>query len=429
MAREWVCRRDAYGKSGRYVRQVVSGMALLVLLVLTPLQAIPATVVTMGDSISEGVQSADASWSTQLLTYSTWLRLVLEDPGISVDFSQISIPFLAPNLFGIVGDPSGRPRLFPNTVADTVAVSGANLSDLLSDQANALNESQIDTELDLMLYPSLQTQIGYAEMVAPDVVLCWIGNNDVLGAATSFSTLDASQLTPVAIFDQQFTQLADRLGVLASGGTKVVFANIPNVTDIGFMIDRTTAELMLGFPVNLAPGEFTTFVTILLMSNDGNDGLVSDPNYVLDTSEVATIEARIIAFNTIIQREADRIGMPVVDINSIFNDFVTNPPVVAGKALTPALMQGLFSLDGIHPNLVAHGLITNEFIAVMNTAFGWALPFLPPAHLEALFHLDPNIDKDGDGRATGRLGAGLMETIAWLVGFTGDSDDYNAAVQ
>ena len=275
-----------------------------------------------------------------------------------------------------------------------------------------------------MLYPRLQSQMEIVEGSPPDILLCWIGNNDVLSAATSFSALDASQMTSIASFDADYTLLADRLSVLAANhGTKIALANIPNVTDIGFLLDRTSAEQLLGFPVSLAPGERTSLVAVFLMAFAGNDDLLSDQNYILDASEISTIESRIAQFNAIIQREADRIDVPLVDINTRFSDFVAQPPVMQGRALTPGFMQGLFSLDGVHPSITAHGLIAIEFITALNDHYGPTVFPMPPSVVDSLFEMDPNIDKDGDGQAVGRLGAGLMETLAWLVGFTGDSDD------
>jgi len=376
------------------------------------------TVVALGDSITEGVQSADASWSTQVLTYVTWVTFMTG--------GEPTVPVLAPSLFGMVGNPDGRPRIDPNAINNNVAVSGATLSSLLYSRADATSTAEIDSELDLVMYPRLQSQIEYAESVAPEIVLCWIGNNDVLSAATSFSALNATQMTSISDFDRDFTRLADRLGALVSAhGTKVVFANIPNVTDIGFLADKSIAEAMLGFPVRLGPDQFTSIIAVLLMSMDGNDNLLADPNYVLDEAEVIAVEMRIAAFNQIIDREARRIGMPVADANAKFSQIVQTPPVIGGKALRPFLMQGLFSLDGVHPNLIAHGLIANEFLTVMNQAFNMNLQLLPQGFLESLYYMDPNIDKDGDGAATGRLGAGILETLAWVLGFTGDADDFN----
>ncbi|MEM7365411.1 MAG: SGNH/GDSL hydrolase family protein [Pseudomonadota bacterium] len=375
-----------------------------------------ASVVGMGDSIGEGVQSADASWSTQIFTYITWVTFLSGD--------NPTVPAVAPNLFGVVGNPDGRPRLAPNDLNKNISVSGADLSDLLYARANALTEAQIDSELDLMLYPRLQSQMEIVEASPPDILLCWIGNNDVLSAATSFSALDASQMTSVASFDADYTLLADRLSVLAAGhGTKVALANIPNVTDIGFLLDAASAEALLGFPVSLAPGERTTLVAVFLMAFAGNDDLLADANYILDNGEITAIQTRISEFNSIIQREADRIGVPVVDVNTRFQEFVASPPVIQGRSLTPGFMQGLFSLDGVHPSITAHGLIAVEFVDVLNDHYGPTVFPMPQSAIDAIYEMDPNIDKDGDGQAVGRLGAGLMETLAWLVGFTGDTDD------
>jgi GDSL-like Lipase/Acylhydrolase len=379
-------------------------------------------VVVIGDSISEGVQSADASWSTQLLTYFSWVIMMVGDPEILE--AQPPIPLLEDSIFGRAGNPDGRPRRFPDSYNRNVAVSGAKLTDLLFSQADAASIADIDSELDLVLYPRQQSQIEYVESVAPDIVLCWIGNNDTLAAAISFAALDASQLTPVATFDLYYTQLADRLGLLSTQhGTKTVFINLPNVTDIGFLMNKVAAESLTGFTVDLGAGEFTSLVAVMLMRVAGDDDLISDPDWVLDAAEVATVQARVDAFNVIISREANRIGMPVVDLNARFSEFVANPFVINGKALQPAFLQGMFSLDGVHPNLIMHALIANEVISVMNTSFSLAVPLLSQATLEAVFELDPNIDKDGDGSATGRLGAGFIESVAWLLGFTGDTSD------
>ena len=70
------------------------------------------------------------------------------------------------------------------------------------------------------------------------------------------------------------------------------------------------------------------------------------------------------------------------------------------------MFGGMFSLDGIHPSNIGHGLIANEFIKTMNQAYGTGIAELPPEVLQILFLTDPTIDKDGDGKATGRLGVG-----------------------
>ena len=155
----------------------------------------------------------------------------------------------------------------------------------------------------------------------------------------------------------------------------------------------------------------------------GNANLIDDPNFVLDDIEVAIIQNQTQLFNAIIQREAARIGMPVVDGHSKFAEYSETPPVISGFALTNDVLGGLFSLDGVHPSNIGHALIANEFIKTMNQAFSMTVPELPPPVLNFFFQMDPSIDKDGDGKAAGRLGVGLIETLAFLFGLTGDGNE------
>ncbi|MCB1903323.1 MAG: hypothetical protein KDI18_04325 [Gammaproteobacteria bacterium] len=375
--------------------------------------------VAMGDSIGEGVQGADAAWQTQFFSYVNLVGLLLQQ--------QVSVPFIQSGLFGVVGNTEGRSRIYPNAVTTNVAVSGATVNSLLYDQADAAVTGAINSETDLVLFPRQQTQIGYVETAIPAVVLCWIGNNDVLSTATAFGNLDGSQLTPLADFDRDYRALAARLSPLVTNnGTKVVFANLPDVTAIGLLANRATAEAILGFPVDLPDGSYTSIITVLLMGLFGNDDLLQFPNFVLDSSEVALIRSRTQEFNAIIQREADALGMPVVDINAKFNELLANPPIFLGIPVTNRLLGGLFSLDGVHPSNIGHALIANEFVTTMNQAFGMTLPVFDQAALEFLFSTDPSIDKDGDGKAVGRLGVGLIETLAFILGITGDSNDFLA---
>lgn len=372
----------------------------------------------MGDSIGEGVQAADAAWQTQAFSYINMVNFLATG-------RQITLPYIQSGLLGIVGSPDGRSRLFPDSINANVAVSGATTNSLLYERANALSQGQITNETELVLYPRLQTQMEYVESATPAMILCWIGNNDVLSAAIAFGNMNASQLTPVAEFERDYIAMIDRLGGLVSNhGSKVVLANIPDVTDIGFLVDRANAEAITGFPVALPDGHYTSILGVLLMKFLGNANLVADPNFVLDDVEVATIQNRTQVFNGIIQREANRIGMPVVDINAKFAEFIASPPVFSGKPLTNTILGGLFSLDGVHPSNIGQALITNEFIKTMNQAFNFTVPELPPQVLNDIFLTDPSIDKDGDGKATGRLGVGLVETLAFLFGLTGDNNDF-----
>ncbi len=397
---------------------------LLTLVVVTMLAIAPSGkvaaqpgMVGMGDSIGEGVQAGDAAWQTQVFSYLNWVSFQMG--------GDLTIPFIQTNPLGVVGDTQSRFRLLPETINTNTAVSGADVFTLLNERPDATTTAQIDSEAELVLYPRLLSQMEYVESVSAEMILCWIGNNDVLSAVISFANLDASQMTPVADFEARYIELADRMGALIQrDGSKVVFANIPSVTDIGFLVDRNLAQQITGFPVGLPDGHFTSIFAVFIMAFLGNDLIVYDPNFVLDPGELAQIQDRVEAFNEIIEREAGRIGMPVVDINSRFAELTRNPPVILGRQLSRAYLGGLFSLDGIHPTNFGHALVANEFIREINQAFAMDVPELTPEQLTLVFLSEPAFDKDLDGRITGRPGVGLLETLALQLGISGDPNDF-----
>ncbi len=72
------------------------------------------------------------------------------------------------------------------------------------------------------------TVIGDAMAMSPTFFSLWIGNNDVLGYATSGGD-GSNPITDVAMFTQAYTALVT---TLTSGGAKGIVANIPYVTSI-----------------------------------------------------------------------------------------------------------------------------------------------------------------------------------------------------
>jgi len=397
-------------------RRLCLGIFLSVSSSLSSAAAAPM-IVGMGDSIGEGVQAEDAAWQTQVFGYLNWLSFQMG--------GDLTIPYIQTNALGSTQDTQNRSRILPNDINTNVAVSGANVSDLLNDAADATTVEEMDDEVDLVMFPRMMTQMEYVESVLPELVACWIGANDALAAATSFDQLDASQLTPLDEFALAYVELADRLGALmTSHDTKVVLANIPDVTDIGFVIDRLAAEAITGFPVALPDGHFTTVITAVLMREQGNDALMANPNFVLDDVELDVIENRIAGFNVIIQAEADRIGAPVVDIQSTFAEIISVPPIYFGRPLTKSVLGGLFSNDGVHPSNLGQALVANEFIETINAAYGMTIPEISQATLNYIYLTDPSTDKDNDGKAKGRFGVGLLESLFFLLGFTGDPNDF-----
>ena len=140
--------------------------------------------------------------------------------------------------------------------------------------------------------------------------------------------------------------------------------------------------------------------------------ILKDPDYVLDAEEIQLIQERTVEFNRIIHEAADSIGMPVVDINGLFDEISVNPPIFFGTPLTPRFLGGLFSLDGVHPSNIGHALIANSFIETINSRFNKDIPLIEDETLAWIFLTDPFVDINGDNKVRGRLEAGLLETLA-----------------
>jgi hypothetical protein len=116
--------------------------------------------------------------------------------------------------------------------------------------------------------------------------------------------------------------------------------------------------------------------------------------------------------------------MPVADVNALYDSISAHPPVYAGVQLSDRFLGGIFSLDGVHPSNIGHALLANTFIEGANGAYGLGIPLLGAAQLNQIALADPFIDKDGDGRVTGRFLAGLLETLAPILGISGDANDF-----
>jgi hypothetical protein len=238
----------------------------------------------------------------------------------------------------------------------------------------------------------------------------------------SFDRLDASQLTSVEDFLADFTEIVQRLHAL---GSPVVFANIPDVTRIGFLLDRQDLIKFLGSGFGLAEGDFTSIVVMFLVRLGLDDGsLLRDPNFVLDASEVDLNRERVQTFNRIIEDTAEPYGMPVVNINALMDTVANNPPVIFDVALTTRFLGGFLSLDGVHPSNFGHAVLANAFIQTINAHFQINIPPISEATRRFIFLTDPFIDKDGDGRVRGRRGAGLLETLGPLLRISGDQNDF-----
>ena len=396
-----------------------AAMALVCMLLSSPASAQPPVpFVGMGDSIGEGVQSADASEATQGFSF---INLIGWQMG-----TDLSLPFIRTGLFGAVGSTDGRSRINATTRSRNLAVSGADAASILRDAATALTTAEINTETELVLFPETGSQIEVAERLRPQVVACWIGNNDALGAALAYDQLNATQLTPIAEFTADFTELVQRLDAL---GTKAVFGTIPDITGIGFLLNRNDLIAFLGSAHGMPEGHLTSVPAMFYVKLGlESPTIFSNPNFVLDPAEQAIISNHIVALNNVIRTTVAAHGMALADTHAIFQFLSFGPFNFFGRTLTTRFLGGIFSLDGVHPSNTGHALATYFFIDALNQHYGLGIPQLDGNMFQWFVQNDPHIDHDGDGRVRGRFGQGLLETLMAILNISGDSNESTAAL-
>lgn len=241
--------------------------------------------------------------------------------------------------------------------------------------------------------------VEQAGLLSPTFITCWIGNNDVLGYATSGGTKGTDQATgtlptDVPTFTFLYGQLLDSLQAL---GADIVVANIPDVTAIPFfttippyLLNPKTNDLLLvnGAPVPLVgvtPGADLVLLTassalkqgLGVPVTAGGTGSPLPDNVVLDAAEIAIASQAVADFNSAIATLAGARNIPVVDINSFFNNVQANGYNSGGLVFTTDFLTGnLFSLDGVHPTSAGYSIIANQFIMKINESFNASIPLV-----------------------------------------------------
>ena len=362
----------------------------------------------IGDSLGEGVQSANAFEESQPNTY---LNRVAQQMG--VPFAQ---PLLSTSITASIFTDSGRARISPAAAPADLAVSGAATENVLADTASPGTPS---TEADLVLAPYYGlSQIQIVEQIKPAMVLAWVGNDDLISEILSYDTLGSqSGVTPLATFTSEYQELVSRL---KATGAKVVMSNVPDLTKMAYLIDNDDLTRYTGTNYNLPSGTVTSLPTMLLLELGVLDGSVlQNPNYVLTPSQLTAMQQQIQQYNQVITETAHAAGFPVVNAYAVLDNFISNPITIEGITLTTHYNGGAFSLDGVHPSDTGHAIFANAFIAAANKAYGLSIPAISSSQIVQIFNADPFIDFGGNGVVAGRPFTGLLETLGPFLGISG----------
>ncbi len=391
--------------------------------------------VAIGNSLTAGYQSSALYMGAQAYAYPNLIakqggngafsQPLISEPGIGGKIKIVSLsPFVT-----AVEPSSGVPLFLTNPQPyNNLGIPGIVLADVMNSKTTATSYSK-SPFIDIILRGK-GTQFVQAKAQSPSLITLWIGNNDVLGFATSGGVRPSSP-TDANTFAFLFSQLADSL---AATGAKVVVANIPDVTAIPFfttvgpgialklsslgingmyyqahgqyngtalpisslanysalitLVGQSYASL-IGTPTGKFYRDNKVDITLLIAGGilDTTKAFGLDPKnpwpdaLILDPSEITTAKNATAAFNTTISAVAGAKGFGLVNINTMFNQIRANDATGGtsfnGVTFTTTFVTGgLFSLDGVHPTNQGQAIIANEFLKVINSKFGSTYPLI-----------------------------------------------------
>jgi hypothetical protein len=254
--------------------------------------------------------------------------------------------------------------------------------------------------------------IDEMNVLNPDVVTLWIGNNDILLAAATATVIPGVTLTPKEVFDDAYTRVMD--GVSASGRT-VVVGNIPDLASLPFFtfIPPFIINPATGQPIPDGQGGFLTYLgekhdgtfgpippdTLVTLQAapllaqgigipaalGGTDIPLPDgkfippstlsPGVLLYADEVAELEDWTTHFNATIAAQASARGAGLLDVHGIFEQVKAQGYDIGGIHLSADFPTGgIFSADGLHPTNIGYAVLADDWIQAINATAGSSVP-------------------------------------------------------
>jgi hypothetical protein len=231
-----------------------------------------------------------------------------------------------------------------------------------------------------------------------------MGEQDLLSYATSGGQSSPTETSSFANNIQKF------LDALVVNKAKGILTNIPNVLDLPFFNFYTFQELAKSIGTN---NIFITTSNGIVRAATVDDKILMDAilkigqanaenqkkgfsianplsnEEVLDKDEINIIGSRLSDFNGILKLEADKRGIILVDLNSLYGQVKSKTYSFNGLKFDNSVFTGgFFSLDGLNPTPRGSAVIANEIIKVINENYKNSLkttiPLLDISKFEAL---------------------------------------------
>jgi hypothetical protein len=225
----------------------------------------------------------------------------------------------------------------------------------------------------------------------------WLGNNDVLGAATSGNPNNPVPITDINAFTAEYTAMLQTLaGGLANRNgfpPTIVTANIPSITSAPYFMPESLFDNVVQDQIGASwPGGYAeTNVQVVLFpalswitANPPSTPLPS--TLTLTDVEVQAIDTAVTGYNAVIAQVTAGVNAAgiakcaMMDSDALLNGLQaaqkTHFLLLLGQGLdiATAASTTAFSLDGIHPNNVGYGIVANGFIDVINDLDGTSIP-------------------------------------------------------
>ena len=386
----------------------------------TPIDPLFARYVSMGNSITSGFQSAGINDSTQLQAYPVLLANAMGSPFFPPLMSRPGCPPPFTNVFTQArvsgGTPATcalrKPRSVPPPYVSNVAVPGAEVLDIYNNLDTASNANALTT-----FFLGGLTQAQMMARAQPTFVSAWIGNNDVLGAATSATNGgDTTKITPVALFQTRTTAAFD--AIEAAGPQGAVVIGVANVTLIPFFsrgatywaiknglvpgaafpvlftVDNNCAPIATGIPGARGDSTLVPFpygALLLGTAQAGGPATLSCADTVprvVVPAELRRLLATVAAYNAFDSTEAVTRGWAWVNPNPLLAALAADSAQVRAFPYFPQGNAGdtvavrrpfgrAFSLDAVHPSAATHKAIANALRLAINAKYGTQIPAIP----------------------------------------------------
>ena len=293
---------------------------------------------------------------------------------------------LSPLVISSAGRSDGMPtNLDQATAYNNMAVPGAILLDVAdSSLYNAAARGQVQVQRFAYIVRHHGTILTEVASLHPTFVSFEMGANEVLGPVVGFGS--GTAILTGAEFTFVLHQTLDGLH-LAAPNAKLAIVNVPDMTSIPFcttikpwiVLPTTGVHVPLIGPNGpLDPHDFVLLTAVGSLSSGigipvalGGTGQPLPDTQVLRVSEVTELQTTIAEYNAAITSEASARGAALVDLNGLLTKAATTGIRYQGTLYTSAFITGgLFSLDAVHPNDFAYGLLCNVMIDAVNAKFG-----------------------------------------------------------